>query len=128
MGKGVEMEGDLLTELLARHSEQLAAGEFEEITRYLELHPAAAEELEVLLHLAQAVALLFRQMPPAAIRPEWRAELMQDLLAQHRQNRVAGWYWRPSRTWAAVGVGGAAVAVAGLIVYWRGRQLQPPAA
>lgn len=119
------MDGNLITEILAAHADRLAAGESAQVRTFLELFPASARELEPLLRLAEEVAQLLRAtyMPD----PTFRAELKQDLLAQHHQARGAFWTWHSSRTLAAVGVGSAAVAVAGLIVYWRGRHA-PPAA
>lgn len=123
------MNGDLITEVLAAQAERLAAEEFDEIAHYLDLFPAAAHDLEPLLLLAQEVARLFQ--PRHAPRADWREELKRDLLAEHHQRQIAAAArWGTGRTWAAVGVGvgGAAVAVAaGLIIYWRGRQM-PPAA
>ncbi|HBY98765.1 MAG: hypothetical protein M5U01_05390 [Ardenticatenaceae bacterium] len=119
------MDDDLVTEILAAHADRLAAGETGQAGTFLALFPARAADLEPLLRLAEDVARLLR--PVYVPDPTFRAELKGDLLAQHHQARATFWGWDTGRTLAAVGVGSAAVAVAGLIVYWRGRHATPPA-
>jgi len=120
------MDDDLVTEILAAHADRLAAGESEQAQVFLQLFPVSATEMEPLLRLAEEVAQLFRttHVPD----PTFRDQLERDLLAQHRRAHATSWTWDAGRTLAAVGVGGAAVAVAGLIVYWRGRNASRPAA
>jgi anti-sigma factor RsiW len=118
------MGDNLIAEILAAHGGRLAAGEENLVETYLAIFPAQAAELRPLLELAEEVARLFR--PVHQPDPRFRAELKRDLLAQYHQQRANTWTWNSGRTLAAVGVGGA-VAVAGLIAYWRGRQAAPPA-
>ncbi len=118
------MDSELVTEIVAAHGDRLATGESSQRETFLALFPGAAAELEPLLRVAEAVAELF--LPVYTPDPEWREALKRELLATYRQKEETFWR-RNSGTLAAVGVGGAAVAVAGLIAYWRVRRL-PPAA
>ncbi|MDQ4074925.1 MAG: hypothetical protein M3220_01625 [Chloroflexota bacterium] len=109
------MDDSIRRDLLAAHADGLIAGEDDYRERYSALFPEEIRLLEPFFELAERLHALFQK--PLVMRPDFRAELKADLLAQARQQQLQrkrdGWRW------AAIG---ASVTVASVIAAaaWRG--------
>lgn len=112
------MSDSIEQDLLVAHGDALVSGDEAYRARYTSLFGAELATLEPLFALGEQIYRLFQA--PIVMRPDFRAELKADLIAQAHQQRYSRPTLRPWQ-WAAVG---ASVTVAGVLAAAAWREVQ----
>ena len=113
------MADSIEQDLLVAHGDALVSGDGAYRTRYTSLFGAELAALEPLFELSEQVYRLFHA--PIVVRPEFRANLKADLIAQAHQQHYNR---RTLRPWQWAAVGAASVTVAGVIAAAAWREVQ----